>query len=71
MCRCLSAVVLKWALYIVCLITLGMGPILIWAGILAQSSLFIQIIDYSYIGFIIILAGLLLVFVAFIGIIGA
>lgn len=71
MLNCLSAVALKWLIYISCIIVLGIGSVLVWIGFLVQSSQFIQVLEYSYAGFIIIACGGILIFVAFIGIVGA
>lgn len=71
MCKCLTARVLKWFIYLSCIILLGMGSVLVWIGFLIQSSKFVQLLDYTYAGFIVIACGGILIFIAFIGIIGA
>jgi hypothetical protein len=71
MCNFLTAPVLKWFIYLSCIIVLGIGSVLVWVGFLVQSSSFVQVLEYSYAGFIIIACGGILIFVAFIGIIGA
>lgn len=71
MCKCLTATALKWFIYISCLILLGIGSVLVWIGFLIQSSAFVQLLNYSYAGFIVIACGGILIFIAFIGIIGA
>ena len=71
MCKCLTAKVLKWIIYLSCFIILGIGSVLVWIGFLIQSSEFIQLLEYSYAGFIVIACGGILIFIAFIGIIGA
>ena len=62
---------LKWLIYCACIIVLGIGSVLVWVGFLVQSSPFIQVLEYSYSGFIVIACGGILIFIAFIGIIGA
>lgn len=71
MCKCLSPMVLKWLIYTSCIVVLGIGSVLVWVGFLVQSSAFIQVLQYSYAGFIVIACGGILIFIAFIGIIGA
>ena len=71
MCKCLSATALKWFIYTSCLIVLGIGSVLVWIGFLIQSSSFVQVIQYSYTGFIVLACGGVLIFIAFIGIVGA
>lgn len=71
MCNCLTAVTLKWLIYTACVIVLGIGSVLVWVGFLVQSSAFVQVLEYSYSGFIVIACGGILIFIAFIGIIGA
>lgn len=71
MLKCLSATALQWFIYSSCVIVLGIGSVLVWVGFLVQSSAFIQVLDYSYAGFIVIACGGILIFIAFIGIIGA
>jgi hypothetical protein len=53
------------------MIVLGIGSVLVWIGFLIQSSSFIQVIKYSYTGFIVLACGGVLIFIAFIGIVGA
>lgn len=71
MCKCLTARVLKWLIYLSCFMLLGIGSVLVWIGFLIQSSEFVQLLEYSYAGFIVIACGGILIFIAFIGIVGA
>lgn len=68
---CCSIPALKWIIYVCCVLVLGVGCVLVWAGYIVQSSEFIKEIQFSYSGFIIIACGGVLLFIAFIGIVGA
>ena len=71
MCCCLSSTALKWIIYCSCLLILGIGCVLVWVGFLVQSSEFIQVLQFSYSGFIVIACGGTLIFISFFGIVGA
>lgn len=71
MCCCFSLSALKWTMYINCILVLGVGSVLVWVGFLIQSSEFVQVLQFSYSGFIVIACGGVLIGIAFLGIIGA
>lgn len=71
MCCCCNISLLKWTIYIACILVLGIGSVLIWVGFLVQASEFVQVIEFSYAGFIVIACGGVLIFIAFIGLLGA
>ena len=68
---CCSIRVLKWLMYISCVLVLGVGSVLVWVGFSVQASQFIQVLQFSYSGFIVIACGGVLIGIAFIGILGA
>jgi hypothetical protein len=68
---CCSAKTLKWAIYISCVVILGIGSVLIWVGYLVQASPFVQILDFTYAGYVVICCGAFLIFLSFVGFIGS
>ena len=44
---------------------------LIWVGYLVQASPFIQVLDFTYAGYVVICCGAFLIFLSFVGLIGA
>ena len=58
-------------IFIACILMLGIGAVLIWAGYMLQNSVFMSLINISYAGYIIIACGAALILVAFLGCIGA
>ena len=58
-------------MYISCVLILGVGSVLIWVGFSVQASQFIQVLQFSYSGFIVIACGGVLIGIAFLGVLGA
>ncbi|OMJ77995.1 hypothetical protein SteCoe_22276 [Stentor coeruleus] len=61
---------LKFLIYIACVLIIGVGAVLIWAGYQLQNSVFLELIELTYIGYIIIACGAALILVSFLGFIG-
>lgn len=71
MCKRIEARKLKYFIYSSNISLLGIGSILIWIGFLIQSSDYVQLLEYTYIGYIILFCGSSLIIISFIGIVGA
>lgn len=71
MCCCCPPRCLKFFIFVACILMLGMGAVLIWSGYSLQNSVFMELINVSYAGYIIIACGAALILISFFGCIGA
>lgn len=71
MCKRIEARTLKYFIYLSCTIILSAGSAFVWIGFFIHSSTYIELLDYSYTGYIVLMCGALLIVVAFIGIVAA
>lgn len=71
MCCCFPAKCLKLLIFIACILLLGAGAVLIWAGYMVQNSAFIDLLSVAFLGYVIIACGAALILIAFFGCIGA
>jgi hypothetical protein len=71
MCCCFPAKCLKFFIFIACILILGVGAVLIWGGYQVLNLAFLKSLEYSFIGYIIIACGAVLIVNAFLGFLGA
>ncbi|OMJ93169.1 hypothetical protein SteCoe_3991 [Stentor coeruleus] len=70
MCCCCAPKCLKFLIFIACVLIIGIGAVLIWAGYQLQNSIFLDLLEFAYAGYIIIACGAALILVSFLGFIG-
>ncbi|OMJ87516.1 hypothetical protein SteCoe_10771 [Stentor coeruleus] len=70
MCCCCPPKCLKLLIFIACIILIGVGAVLIWAGYQLQNSIFLDLIEFKYAGYIIIACGAALILISFFGFVG-
>lgn len=70
MCCCCPPKCLKFLIFIACVLIIGVGAVLIWAGYQLQNSIFLDLLEFAYAGYIIIACGAALILVSFLGFIG-
>ena len=71
MCCCFPARCLKFFIFIACILIIGVGAVLIWAGYQLMNLPFLESLGYSFVGYIIIACGAVLIFISFLGFLGA
>lgn len=71
MCCCLPPKCLKLFIFIACILILGIGAVLIWGGYQLLILSVLKSFGYSFIGYIVIACGAVLILIGFLGFIGS
>ena len=70
MCCCWPPKCLKFFIFIACIIIIGMGAALIWAGYELQNLEFLDSLGYKFTGYIVIACGSAIILISLFGFIG-